>query len=80
MNVRLLFFGIAKDLVQLDDVYFELPNNATVAVFKSRLLDIFPQLTNLNSYFIAVNESYANDDTILNENDEVAILPPVSGG
>ena len=38
------------------------------------------QLKNMASYAIAVNESYAVNDLVLNENDIVAIIPPVSGG
>ena len=40
----------------------------------------YPQLENINSYAIAVNESYATDEIVLKENDVVAVIPPVSGG
>ena len=40
----------------------------------------YPVLENINSYAIAVNESYASDTDILKENDVVAIIPPVSSG
>ena len=80
MNVQLLFFGITKDLVQLDDLSFKVSHKSTVGSLKKQLQDVFPQLTRLDSYFIAVNESYAGDEVLLKENDKVAILPPVSGG
>ena len=44
------------------------------------LKDKFPQLQNLNSYAIAVNEEYAEDALTLKNGDIVAIIPPVSGG
>jgi molybdopterin converting factor small subunit len=37
-------------------------------------------LSEINSYAIAINESYAVNETILKENDLIAIIPPVSGG
>ena len=40
----------------------------------------YPQLSEINSYAIAINESYAVNETILKENDLIAIIPPVSGG
>jgi len=44
------------------------------------LVEKYPKLDKLNSYAIAVNESYAEDEVILKEGDVVAIIPPVSGG
>ena len=40
----------------------------------------YPDFTKLRSFSIAVNEEYQNDDFVLNSNDEIVILPPVSGG
>ena len=80
MNINTLFFGISTDLVGENSIIFELPLNSTVGSFKTKLQQEYPQLTQLNSYAIAVNESYAPDETELQENDVVAIIPPVSGG
>jgi molybdopterin converting factor small subunit len=51
-----------------------------VGILKVALKDRFPNLKNLHQFAIAVNEEYADDALILNENDVVAIIPPVSGG
>ncbi len=80
MKIQVLLFGISADLVGKSSLDFELNRNATVNSFKTALLSEFSKLTQLNSYAIAVNESYASDETILKENDVVAIIPPVSGG
>jgi molybdopterin converting factor subunit 1 len=80
MNVNVLLFGISTDLVGATSIVFELDQNATVSDFKNRLQAHYPALSQLNSYAIAVNESYASDDTSLHENDTIAIIPPVSGG
>ena len=48
--------------------------------FETILKNEFSTLENLNSYAIAVNEAYTNEDLILKTGDVVAIIPPVSGG
>lgn len=80
MKVNILLFGISTDLVGSNSVEFELTKNASVGDFKTSFQQQFPQLSQLNSYAIAVNENYASDTTELKENDVVAIIPPVSGG
>lgn len=80
MKIQLLLFGIATDLLQTSSVEFEVSENCTIADFKIEIKNKYPQLENINSYAIAVNETYASDETLLNQNDVVAIIPPVSGG
>ncbi|MFD2567183.1 MoaD/ThiS family protein [Pseudotenacibaculum haliotis] len=80
MKLKVLLFGISTDLTGENTLDLELNKNASVADFKDTLQRQYPKLTQLNSYAIAVNESYANDDTQLHENDTVAVIPPVSGG
>lgn len=80
MKVQILLFGISTDLVGSSSLELELTEKASVRDFKETLQKEYNNLTQLNSYAIAVNESYASDDTELQENDVVAIIPPVSGG
>ena len=80
MKIQLLLFGIVTDLLQTSSLEFDLSENCSVAAFKNDIKATYPQLENINSYAISVNEIYATDKTILNENDVVAIIPPVSGG
>tara|TARA_R110002124_G_scaffold181586_4_gene348991 strand:- start:2575 stop:2817 length:243 start_codon:yes stop_codon:yes gene_type:complete len=80
MKIQLLLFGIATDVLKTSSLEFEVSENCTVAVFKKEIIAKYPQLENINSYAIAVNEEYASDQIVLNENDVVAIIPPVSGG
>ncbi|RYF62770.1 MAG: MoaD/ThiS family protein, partial [Cytophagaceae bacterium] len=39
-----------------------------------------PALTGVKSILVAVNSEYAEPDTLLNPSDEIALIPPVSGG
>lgn len=86
MKVRVLFFGLLKDIFHQDSHSLELPVNATVAdlVRKCRQMSALHQHTGnpglWNSLAIAVNQEYATAAHLLSEGDEVALLPPVSGG
>lgn len=73
-------FGIARDIISGREVVIEVPDKTTVAELKSRLLTDYPRLRALTSLYIAVNAEYAPDDQILSEGDEIALIPPVSGG
>lgn len=80
MNLQVLFFGISADLTKQAKATILLSQGASVLEFKEFLQQQYPKLTQINSYSIAVNESYATDKMILKENDVVAVIPPVSGG
>ena len=80
MKIKTLFFGITTDLVGTSNLDLELFEASTVLDFKNLLKKNYSQLENLDSYAIAVNESYATDDLTLQKNDIVAVIPPVSGG
>jgi|SaaInl5LU_22_DNA_1037371.scaffolds.fasta_scaffold137786_2 molybdopterin converting factor subunit 1 len=80
MKLKILFFGIATELANTSEIEISLPEEASVKDFKMALQIIFPKLQNLNSYAIAVNESYATDALLLKPDDVLAVIPPVSGG
>ena len=80
INIQLLLFGITTDLLGTSLLEVTLQQHASVKNLKENLLKTYPQLENINSYAIAVNEEYASDEMVLNENDVIAIIPPVSGG
>ena len=80
MKIQLLLFGIAADLLQASSLEFEVSENCSVVNFKKELATKYPQLENINSYAIAINEEYASNEITLNQNDVIAIIPPVSGG
>ncbi|WP_339655033.1 MoaD/ThiS family protein [uncultured Maribacter sp.] len=80
MNV--LFFGIAKDIVGSSQITFsdELKQLNSVADLKAQLIRSYPEFSRLTSIAVAVNSEYAEDDVFLTVDDEIAIIPPVSGG
>jgi len=80
MKIKTLFFGITADLIGKTELEMVLENSITVSAFKLVLKEEYPQLKNIDSYAIAVNETYAEDSLILKDEDVVAVIPPVSGG
>ena len=73
-------FGIARDIFENDELIVEKLNVKTVADLRSYLNNKNERLSKIKSYFIAVNQEYADDQQSITENDEIAIIPPVSGG
>ena len=81
MQVRVLFFGMLKDLVGRGADSLSLPEGATLGDLVSHYEANTPRLRDLlPSIALAVNREYAGPEAKLRPNDEVALLPPVSGG
>jgi molybdopterin converting factor subunit 1 len=81
MRVCVLYFGVLKDLVGHGRSEMNLADGASVA----ELLDVHRGLakgpeTFWDSIAVAVNQEYARAGDVLKDGDEVALLPPVSGG
>ena len=72
-------FGITKDLLGGKDTVIEI-RGTTVGDLRKELSERFPELLDLSSLFIAVNNDYADDTCVLKPTDEIALIPPVSGG
>lgn len=77
MNLKV--FGIAREIMGGSEISLSEPVN-DVAELRSLLLNRYPKLKDLNSLLIAVNQKYASDEIVVTETDEIAIIPPVSGG
>jgi molybdopterin converting factor subunit 1 len=81
MRVRILFFGMLKDALGKSSDEIEIEEGASVRDLLAKYEAWIPRLKeSLGSLAVAVNQQYAGPDTKLKANDEVALLPPVSGG
>lgn len=83
MHVRVLPFGILKELLGGSALACELPDGATVADLLDKLAAGSSDgrgPANLRGIAVGVNAEYAGASQVLREGDEVALLPPVSGG
>lgn len=80
MKIKVLAFGIAKDIIGGSYLNLEVPADTTVHLLKERLRQDFPSFDRLSSLAIAVNAEYVTDEQTLREQDEIVLIPPVSGG
>lgn len=80
MKIRILAFGIVKDIFGQDNITVDIEDGADTERLRTKLETQYPRLKELQSFMIAVNEEYAQGSVVINESDEVAIIPPVSGG
>ena len=81
MHVRVLFFGRLKDIVGKSEENAELSEGARVEDLFARYGRSFPELAQFRPSVVAsVNQEFAEWRAPLNSGDEVAFLPPVSGG
>ena len=81
MRVRILFFGQLKEVAGRERDTLELPEGARVADLLRRYAEVKP---GLEPYYeamaVALNQEYSEAGAALHEGDEVALIPPVSGG
>jgi len=83
MNIRCLFFAESKQICGTGSQAFTVPEGTTLKQFGHILLQTHPQLSHIiSSCFFAVNEEYVEPDSaqILAAGDEIAVVPPLSGG
>ncbi len=84
--MNILLFGVTRDIVGSSSLSipksseFGQRKSKTVGDLKKYLGIIYPELQKLTSLAVAVNSAYAADDTKINTFDEIALIPPVSGG
>ncbi|MBK8882636.1 MAG: MoaD/ThiS family protein [Bacteroidales bacterium] len=77
MQVKVLFFGVLSEVAGTDcRHYMEVKS---INDLKSRIIDEFPEIAHYN-YRISLNSEIISSDRLLNENDEIALMPPFAGG
>ena len=80
MIVRVRFFASLRERLRSSELQRELPRGATVADLVAMLQSDFPAFADSGRVSIAVNAEYVDAHHVLAEGDEVALIPPVSGG
>lgn len=81
MVVKVLFFGVLKDLTGLSEEIVEIAPATTLGGLLDRYAQRFETLKAArSSILLARNREFSNPDTLLTDQDEIAFLPPVSGG
>ena len=81
MQITVRLFAILRDRAGVAEVALKLPTGASVADAIDAVFERYPVLRDPSAKAaFAVNRSYVKKDTPLADGDEVAIIPPVSGG
>ena len=81
VRVKVLFFGVLKDVAGRAEEQFDLENAATLGRVFDHYCGRFPSMREMaGSILLARNREFAGPNTLLADGDEVAFLPPVSGG
>ena len=81
ISITIRFFASVKDVAKRSETTIELPGASVADDVLSYLITQYPEMQRYRSYVrIAVNESYVDANFALHDGDEIAIIPPVSGG
>lgn len=81
MKLNILAFGIAKDIFGQRAIEMSFPETSlSVGILAEKLKENYPKLSAIKSFMLAVNNEYAEPGQLISEGDEVAVIPPVSGG
>ncbi len=81
MRVNVLFFGVTHDLTGMVQEHLDLPAGESVEDLRRRYEARFPGLLSISgTLLLAVNQEIAGNAALLRDGDEVAFMPPVSGG
>lgn len=81
MEIKVKLFAVLKETAGWDESVLHLPHEISCSEVLTCLKNKFPSIALiLESCFVAINGNYVDQDTIVFMGDEVAILPPVSGG
>ena len=81
VRVKVLFFGMIRDVVGVREDSVEVPSGASLGSLYEQYAARFPRLREMSaSTVLALNQQFSGPDAPLSDGDEVALLPPVSGG
>jgi len=81
VKVKLLFFASCRDIVGVRELELEVGEDITIGDLKDELIVSYPHLRSIKKVLsVAVNAQYVPDSYKVSSGDEIAFIPPVSGG
>jgi len=80
-SLSIKLFASLRQAMNSDKIMIDIDNEITVSQMKKIIFETFPNLKKLNiPFLVAVNHKFAKDSSVIKSKDEVALIPPVSGG
>ncbi len=80
MKINLLCFGISREIIGAFEHSIDVSIGSSVADLRAELTQLFPDFKKLASLKFALDGEYTSEETILENNAEIVLIPPVSGG
>jgi molybdopterin synthase sulfur carrier subunit len=81
VQIRVCFYSLCRDLTGAHEMVESMPPGSRVDDLLSKIFARHPALTGIrNSLRVAVGVDYQGGDCLLQEGDEVSLLPPMQGG
>jgi molybdopterin converting factor subunit 1 len=79
-TITVKLFASSREIIGKDKITLKLSQKMTALDLRRMILEQYPQVVRKIQFVIAINHKIADDATTVDQMDEVAILPPVSGG
>ncbi len=80
-SLSIKLFASLKQAMNSNEIKIDIDNEITISQMKKIIFETFPNLKKLNiPFLVAVNHKFAKDSSVIKSKDEVALIPPVSGG
>lgn len=80
-KIKVRLFANLRELVGEREITITVPGGVTVSYLNNEILKMYPQLKSFSNKFVtSVNCKVTTGDTVITSSDEIALLPPVSGG
>ena len=80
MTIRIRLFAHMADAAKTSQLTMNIPDDSRLSAIRTLLQHHSPAIPWPAGTLLAINQEYADPNHPLHENDEVAIIPPVSGG
>lgn len=81
VEIKVKLFAILREMVGEREITITVPTGITVSYLINEILKKYPQLKSFSNKFVtSVNCKVTAGDTVITSSDEIALLPPVSGG